>query len=160
MFKIRFANFAHVGHHQVAWDGLVTNSAISSCPVCGHYRRRAELEPTGDPVDAFGGEVSIVADKELIKDRVFGAFNFLYDPEVTHSRQTGRIQREATPEFLGSITRQLQPGLFVRAETRYLRKCEGLDLDPFIGGALFVGPTMFVRLSKTLPLPDRGICRS
>jgi hypothetical protein len=109
-------------------------------------------ETTGDPVDNYGGELSIAADRELIKDRVFGALNLVYDPEVTHSRVTGLWQREATLGVLASVTTQVRPGIFVGAEARYLRKYDGLGLDPFAGQALFLGPTMFVRFSRTFAI--------
>jgi hypothetical protein len=50
------------------------------------------------------------------------------------------------------VTTQVRPGIFVGAEARYLRQYDGLGLDPFAGQALFLGPTMFVRLSKTLAI--------
>jgi hypothetical protein len=109
-------------------------------------------ETSGEPVDNYGGELSIAADKELIKNRVFGALNLVYDPELTRSRLTGLWQREATLGFLASVTTQVRPGTFVGAEARYLRKYDALGLDPFAGQAWFLGPTMFIRFSKTLAI--------
>jgi hypothetical protein len=43
---------------------------------------------------------------------------------------------------------QVQPGLLIGGETLYLRRYEGLGLDVFSGQALFVGPTVFVKLSE------------
>jgi hypothetical protein len=91
-------------------------------------------------------------DKELIKNRLFGALNFLYDPEVTRSRVTGLWQREATLGVFASVTAQVRPGVFVGAEARYLRKYEALGLESFAGEALFIGPTMFVQLAKSLAI--------
>jgi hypothetical protein len=109
-------------------------------------------ETSGEPVDNYGGELSIAVDRELIKDRVFGALNFVYDPEVTRSRVTGLWQRDATVGVLGSVTTQVWAGTFVGAEARYLRKYDGLSLDPFAGEALFLGPTMFVRFSRAFAI--------
>ena len=43
---------------------------------------------------------------------------------------------------------QVQPGFLIGGEARYLRKYEGLGLDVFGGHALFVGPTVFIKLSE------------
>jgi hypothetical protein len=109
-------------------------------------------ETGGEPVDNYGGELLVAVDRELIKDRIFGAFNLIYDPEVTRSRETGLWQREATVGLSASITTQVRPGIFVGAEGRYLRKYDSLDLSAFTGQALFAGPTMFVRVSTTLAI--------
>jgi hypothetical protein len=162
---VAFHNIAGVtgldDRRQVAFDGLVSDFryrlldrehapfalTIGAEP---HWSRVDET--SGDPVDNYGGELSIAVDRELIKDRLFGALNLVYDPEVTRSRVTGLWQREATLGFLASVTTQVRPGIFVGAEARYLRKYEGLGLDPFAGQALFLGPTMFVRFSRTLAI--------
>jgi hypothetical protein len=71
---------------------------------------------------------------------------------VTRSRGAGVWQREATFGVFASVTTRVETGTFVGVEARYLRRYEGLGLDPFAGEALFVGPTMFVRLSKALAI--------
>lgn len=106
-------------------------------------------ETSGEPVDNYGSQFSILVDKELIKDRLFGALNAVYDPEVTRSRVTGDWQRSSTFGLFASVTTQLQDGVFFGAEARYLRTYNGLGPETFAGHALFVGPTMFAKLSKT-----------
>jgi hypothetical protein len=107
-------------------------------------------ETSGEPVFNFGSEFSIAVDKELIENRLFGALNFIYDPEVTQSLSTLLWQREATLGVFASVTTQFRPGIFVGAEARYLRRHEGLGFDPFAGEALFAGPTMYVTLAKNV----------
>jgi hypothetical protein len=109
-------------------------------------------ETSGEPVNNYGGELSIAVDREFVKERVFGALNLVYDPEVTRSRETGLWQREATLGVFASVTTQVWPGTFVGAEARYFRKYDALGLDCFAGQSLFVGPTMFVRFSKSLAI--------
>ena len=77
-------------------------------------------ETSGEPVDNYGGELSIAVDRELIKDRVFGALNFVYDPELTRSRITGLWQREATlgweiPEIDFNAASRIVSGAFAEA---------------------------------------------
>jgi hypothetical protein len=111
-----------------------------------HWARVDEI--SGEPVANYGSEFSLAADKELIKDRVFGAVNLLYDPEVTRSRMTGMWQHQSTFGFTAAVTNRVKPGTFLGAEVRYLRDYEGLGLNAPAGEALFVGPTFCVSLSK------------
>jgi hypothetical protein len=102
----------------------------------------------GEPVANYGSEFSLAADRELIKDRVFGAINALYDPEVTLSRTTGLWQHQSTFGFTAAVTNQLKPGAFFGAEMRYLRDYDGLGINAFAGEALFVGPIFYVSVTK------------
>ena len=128
---VAFHNIAGVtgldDRRQAAFDGLVSEFryrlldrerapfafTIGAEP---HWSRVDET--SGDPVDNYGGELSIAVDRELIKDRVFGALNLVYDPEVTRSRVRGLWQREATLGVLASVTTQVRAGTFVGAEAR------------------------------------------
>ena len=103
-------------------------------------------------MENYGGDLSLAADTTIVKDRVFGAINVIYDPEVTRLQSTGVWQREATLGFLAAITTQVQQGVFFGAEARYLRKYDALDVTAFAGDALFIGPTLFVRFSKALAI--------
>jgi hypothetical protein len=103
-------------------------------------------------VENYGGDLSIAADTAIVKDKVFGAINVIYDPEVTRLQSTGVWQREATLGFLAAITTQAQQGVFLGVEARYLRKYDALDVTAFAGDGLFIGPTLFVRLSKALAI--------
>jgi hypothetical protein len=51
-----------------------------------------------------------------------------------------------------SVTTQVLPGAFIGAEARYLRKYDGLGLNSLAGQGLFLGPTTFVRLSKSFAI--------
>jgi hypothetical protein len=111
-----------------------------------HWARVDDI--TGERVANYGSEFSVAADKELIKDRVFGAVNLLYDPEVTQSRLTGMWQHQSMLGLTAAVTNQVKPGTFLGAEMRYLRDYDGIGLNAFAGQALFVGPTFYVSLSK------------
>jgi hypothetical protein len=43
---------------------------------------------------------------------------------------------------------QVEPGVLLGAEARYLRAYQNLALEKFAGQALFLGPTLYARLSK------------
>jgi len=113
-----------------------------------HWNRREEV--TGIPVANYGGEVTVVLDREIVRNWLFGAVNVTYDPEMTSSELTGGWERESGLAFAGSLTAQVSPGKFIGIEARYLRKYIGLDA--LAGEAFFVGPNAFVRLSNSLAI--------
>jgi hypothetical protein len=105
-------------------------------------------ETSGEPVDRYGVDLTLAADKEIVPDRIVAAFNLLYMPEISRSRISGIWSREATVGVATALMAQVRPGIFVGTEARYLRSYEGLGLDRFEGHALFLGPTVFARLSE------------
>ncbi len=102
---------------------------------------------SGAPVDRHGVDLTLAADKELVPNRIVGAFNLLYTPEVSRSRIDGTWSRESTVGVATALMVQIRPSIFVGADARYLRSYEGLGLDRFEGHALFFGPTVYAKLS-------------
>jgi len=111
-----------------------------------HWGRVDEV--SGEPVDRYGVDLVLVADKELVPNRIVAAFNLLYLPEIAHSRVTGIWSRQAAIGVATALMAQIGPGLFVGTEARYLRSYEGLGLDNFAGHGFFVGPTIHAKLSE------------
>ncbi len=111
-----------------------------------HARRVDEM--TAEAVRGFGTEFRLAFDRELVPDRVIGAFNLIYEPEWTRIVGTGAMERESTAGAALGVMAQLQPGFLLGGEARYLRKYEGAGLEELAGQALFVGPTAYFQLSK------------
>lgn len=106
-------------------------------------------ENTAARVRSYGTEFVLAFDRELIPDRVVAAFNLLYQPEWTSLAIPGApFQREATIGTAAALMVQVQSGVFVGGEARYLRQYEGINLGEFSGDAVFIGPTAFVKLSE------------
>lgn len=105
-------------------------------------------ENTAAPVRSYGTELTLAVDRELIPNRLVSALNFLYQPEWTRFVTSGAAQQEATIGVAAAMMAQVQTGFFIGGEARYLRKYEGVGLDVFEGDALFVGPTVFVKLTE------------
>ena len=103
---------------------------------------------SGEPVDQVAGPIIALLDKELIAKRVYGAINLAYEPELTRRRTTGETERSSTIESSAALATPLAAGVFVAGEIRYVRKYEGVGLDKFAGEALFVGPSLFARVSE------------
>jgi hypothetical protein len=105
-------------------------------------------ETSGLHVRKFGTDFALAFDHELIPNRVVAAINLLYQPEWTNFLATNKTEQDVTLGVGGAVMALVRPGLLIGAEARYLRKYEGFGLDAFAGHALFVGPTVFIRLSE------------
>jgi hypothetical protein len=55
------------------------------------------------------------------------------------------------PDRIATALVCVRPAFF-GAEARYLRSYDGIGFDPFAGQALFVGPTLYASLSKTIAI--------
>ena len=103
---------------------------------------------SGERVDQLGLPLIFLIDKDLISHKLYGAINIGYEPEWTRKSAIGGLERNSTLVIGSALTMALARGVFIGAETRYFRKYEGIALNDFSGQALFVGPTLFVKLSE------------
>lgn len=97
----------------------------------------------GEPVRQYAAPMLALFDKEIIKDRIFAAFNLLYEPRWTRIDATGTSQNNSTAGLGGAITNRIAANLFLGAELRYLRAYDGATLNQFAGHGLFLGPTLY-----------------
>jgi hypothetical protein len=104
-------------------------------------------ETTAAPVRKYGTEFTLAFDRELVPDLSVMALNLTYQPEWTRMLGTGQTEQESTIGAAVAVMAQIRPGFFLGGEARYLRKYEGIGLDDFAGQALFVGPTIFLKLT-------------
>jgi hypothetical protein len=105
-------------------------------------------EVSGEMVHKQAVEFKLAADQEVLKDRLWAAFKVLYEPERVQSSLTDEVEKESTLGLSGALTAQVAKKFFLGGEARYFRKYEGTALETFVGDALFVGPTLFAKLSK------------
>jgi len=111
-----------------------------------HWGRADEI--TGEPGNQFGIDFVAAADLEIVPDRIVAAFNLLYQPESMRAQATGIWSRESEGGLAIGVMAQLRDGIFVGGEARYLRRYDGLALDTLSGQGLFVGPTVYFKLSQ------------
>jgi hypothetical protein len=107
---------------------------------------------SGEPVTTHGGTLTLAMDRELLAERLFVAFNALYDSSVSQIRGSGDWQPQSKTGFSAALSGQIRPALFVGGEIRYLRAYDGLALDAFAGQAVFAGPTMYLQINQRLSL--------
>jgi hypothetical protein len=109
-------------------------------------------EINGATVSNYALETKIEADAELIKNRLFYAFNILYEPEgtITGTNPTG-WDPESTFGVSSALAFQVIPNVVIGADLWYLRHYEGIGLGSFTGDAVYLGPTFFWKIGpKTL----------
>jgi hypothetical protein len=104
-------------------------------------------ETTAARVRKYGTEFTLAFDRELIPDLSIAAVNLIYQPEWTRMLVTAQTEQESTIGAALAVMAQIRPGFFLGGEARYFRKYEGIGLDDFAGQALFVGPTVFLKLT-------------
>jgi hypothetical protein len=105
-------------------------------------------ETTAAAVRGYGTDITLAFDRELIPNQVVAALNLLYQPEWISPIASASTEQEATIGVATALMTQIRPNVFLGGEARYLRRYDGLGLNEFIGQALFVGPTAFIKLSE------------
>src|SRR5262245_25845034 len=103
---------------------------------------------SGAPADQQSAEFRLLADRELIAGRVYGAFNIEYEPVRTRLRGSGEILRDSTLGIGAALAMQVMPNVFIGAEARNLRHYEGPGLNTFAGQALYIGPTFYATFGQ------------
>jgi hypothetical protein len=86
---------------------------------------------SGASVDRYGSDFLVAVDRELVANRIFAAFNLIYQPEATRLQITGAWQHQSSFGISGALTVQVQPGVLIGAEVRYLRSFDFSSARPF-----------------------------
>ena len=108
---------------------------------------RSRDETSGVKVVNYELEAKLEADAELIKNRLFLAFNLLYEPETTRA-DLGIWQNEATVGASSALAFQIVPDVVIGADLWYLRHYDGIAFGTFTGDAVYLGPTLFWKISS------------
>lgn len=109
-------------------------------------------ETSGAAVSNYALETRIEADSELVKDRLFVAFNVLYQPETTAANAMPIVwNNESTLGVSSALAAQIIPHVVVGGDLWYLRHYDGATFNAFTGDAVYLGPTFFWQIGpKTL----------
>jgi hypothetical protein len=111
-----------------------------------HWGRADDI--AGAPASRYGVDFVAAADWEIIPNRVVAAFNLLYQPDTIRDNVTGIWSQESTTGVAFAVMAQIRSGVFVGGEARYLRQYDGTGFDNLAGQGVFVGPTVYFKLSK------------
>jgi hypothetical protein len=111
------------------------------------YARIDELEGRGQ--NALSAEAMLLFDMRVIPDRLWFASNLAVEPGAGWLRGTGAMERDSMLSWSNAFSVRVAETTFLGAEARYFRAYEGLALNRLLGDALFLGPTLHHRLSKS-----------
>lgn len=103
---------------------------------------------SGAPARQYGAALTLAVDREIVPDLAVAALNLSYQPEWTRVIRTDDLEREVTLGIDVAVMAQLRPEILLGGEARYMRRYDGLGLDALSGQALFVGPTVYIKLSE------------
>ncbi len=103
-------------------------------------------ETSGKLVKAFELETKLAVDTQLIENRVYLGFNAIYEPESVRSIEG--LEKESNLNFSGTLAFRVTPPLVIGAELGYFRHYMGYALDHYAGDALFIGPTLYLKLTR------------
>ena len=102
----------------------------------------------GSRENSFAMETKLMGDVELIENRLYGAPNLIYEPELVKDKGSKIFGRESSFGVSGGLAYRLTPTLTAGGEVGLYRAYEGLFLNKFAGQAVFVGPTLHLQLTK------------
>ena len=97
-------------------------------------------------------EFRIVADSELIPNRLYAALNLIYEPGAAKPTDTGIWERSSEAGVGLGFAYRITPTFALGAGAEYDRAYDGLAFQTFEGQALFVGPTMQINVAPKILL--------
>ena len=106
----------------------------------------ARLDDFGQPIADFSSAFGVVADTELIANRLYGAVNLIDTPDVAKSPgQSWR--RSSTTGATTGLAYRLTPKITGGGEVEYYRAYDSLAPQSLQGQALYVGPTLHIQFT-------------
>jgi hypothetical protein len=106
----------------------------------------------GTQTQGYASEFRIVADTELITNRLYAALNLIYEPEVAKPADTGMWERSSSVGVGAGLTYRITPTFAMGVAAEYDRAYDGLTMQTFDGHAIFVGPTLQINFSRKVLL--------
>jgi len=105
-------------------------------------------ETSGVRINHFGVEALLMADREIIPDRLFGALNLLFDTDRTRLLATDGVEQAPLLGVGAALAAQVMPRVWIGGEGRYLRSYQGAALNALSGQALYLGPTLYAQFGQ------------
>ncbi len=103
---------------------------------------------TGSFTRAFGSTVTVIADTELVANRLYAAANLSYGVDVDKAVGDADWSRGSATGVTGALAYRISPRITVGSEIQYYRAYDGLLLHAFQGHALYAGPTLHLQISS------------
>jgi hypothetical protein len=106
----------------------------------------------GTQTQDYSTDFRIVADTELIQNRLFLAFNASYVPETAKGAADPSWQNSSGLGLSTGLTYRITPTVAAGAALEYDRAYDGLAFQSFNGHALFLGPTLQINFGPKMLL--------
>lgn len=99
---------------------------------------------------AFATAFKLIADTELIANRLYAAINLTYEPEVAKPSASDLWERASTLGVALGLAYRVTPTLALGVGAEYSRAYDGLAFQTLTGEALFLGPTMQINITRKM----------
>jgi hypothetical protein len=106
----------------------------------------------GTRTQSYSTEFKLVADTELIANRLYAAVNIGYEPEAAKGADADMWERSSGLGLSGALAFRVTPKVAVGAAVEYDRAYDGLAFQTFQGHAFYVGPTLQVNFTQKILL--------
>ena len=106
----------------------------------------------GTQTQDYSTDFRIVADTELIQNRLYAAFNVSYVPETAKGAGDPNWQNSSGLGLSTALAYRLTPTVAAGAALEYDRAYDGLAFQTFNGYALYLGPTLQINFSPKMLL--------
>jgi hypothetical protein len=106
----------------------------------------------GTQTQDYSTDFRMVADTELIPNRLYAAFNVSYVPETAKGTGDRSWQNSSGLGLSTALAYRVTPIVAVGAALEYDRTYDGLAFQTFNGNALYFGPTLQINLSPKILL--------
>jgi hypothetical protein len=103
-------------------------------------------------VQAYASAFKLVADTELIANRLYAAINLIYEPEIAKPSGSDMWERASSAGVALGFAYRITPTFALGVGAEYDRAYDGLALQTLTGEALFVGPTMQINFTRKILL--------
>ena len=107
---------------------------------------------SGLPTRGFGSTFKLIADTELIPNRLFAAANISWHPEVAKAVGDASWSRSSTFGAAGAVAWRFAPKVTAGAEIEYFHAYDSFGFGAFQGRAVYVGPTLHIQLTRKIML--------
>ena len=106
-------------------------------------------DTTGRRSPAYGAQIRLLADRELVPGLLFAAANVSLGQNGSLTGQSPDRRAGSDFEVSGALSYRVRPDVFAGAELRYAEAFGATGLRRFVGDALFLGPSLFVKTESS-----------
>lgn len=111
----------------------------------------ARIDDNGQPITDFSTTFRAVVDTELVPNRLYGAANLIYAPDIAQS--PGQPwERSSSWGVTSGLAYRLTPKITGGGEAEFYGAYDGLGLQSWQGNAFYLGPTLQIQFTGQIML--------